>query len=113
MNIEKYLNQMNTLFGDLSNLISTGFNLPPPPSKDGAMSYNAMNDRINDLNKLNVGLGKSESKGTLSITIDVNQKNQDGLLSSNQKMIDKAIDINDLNNYTKNIKYSLDMKGNA
>jgi len=113
LNLEKYMIQLNTLFGDLTDIIGKGFNLPPPPPKDGAMSYNAMNDRINDLNKLNVGLGKSESKGTLSITIDVNQKNQDGLLSSNQKMIDKAIDINDLNNYTKNIKYSLDMKGNA
>jgi len=111
MNIEKYLNQMNTLFGDLSNLISTGFNLPPPPPKDGATSFINTKDQADYLNqKIKESLIKPDSKGLISLNIDVTHKNQDGLIIGRDNVVNKIYENDKLDTYKDKINYNLDIR---
>jgi hypothetical protein len=111
MNIEKYLNQMNTLFGDLSNLISTGFNLPPPPPKDGATSFINTKEQADYLNqKIKESLIKPDSKGLISLNIDVTHKNQDGLIIGRDNVVNKIYENDKLDTYKDKINYNLDIR---
>jgi len=109
INIEKYMNQLNTNFGDLSNLLSKGFNLAPPEPNAGATSFNTK-DQADYLNqKIKESLIKPDSKGLISLNIDVTHKNQDGLIIGRDNVVNKIYENDKLNTYKDKINYNLDI----
>jgi hypothetical protein len=111
MNIEKYMNQLNTNFGDLSNLLSKGFNLPPPQPKAGATSSIDTKNQADYFNqKIKESLTKPDSKGLISLNIDVTHKNQDGLVIGRDNVVNKIYENDKLDTYKDKINYTLDIR---
>jgi hypothetical protein len=105
------MNQLNTNFGDLSNLLSTGFNLTPPQPKVGATSYKAMNDP-EDLNQKMKGSSNSSNNqppSQLAVNFELNVKNESGQFID-KKVITQVFNHNNTQNLANKISHTMDLR---
>ena len=111
LNLEKYMNQLNTNFGDLSNLLSTGFNLTPPQPKVGATSYKAMNDP-EDLNQKMKGSSNSSNNqppSQLAVNFELNVKNESGQFID-KKAMTQVFNLYNTQNLANKVSHTMDLR---
>jgi hypothetical protein len=112
LNLEKYMNQLNTNFGDLSNLLSTGFNLTPPQPKVGATSFINTKDQADHLNEKIKGSSNSSNNqppSQLAVNVELNFKNELGQFID-KKVITQVFNHNNTQNLANKISHTMDLR---
>jgi hypothetical protein len=105
LNLEKYMNQLNTNFGDLSNLLNKGFNLPL--QKESPIMPNKTLE--NQIKKTSQDVSNKINNGTLTVNMVVTQKDKQGLASNIVKPITKIFNFNEMNKLKDTITWGMEV----
>jgi len=111
LNFEKYMIQLNTLFGDLTDIIGKGANLPPQQSIGNATSYKAMNDP-EDLNQKIKGSSNSSNNqppSQLAVNFELNVKNESGQFID-KKAMTQVFNLNNTQNLANKVSHTMDLR---
>jgi hypothetical protein len=111
LNFEKYMIQLNTLFGDFTDIIGKVANLPPSQTIGNATSYKPMNnpEYWNEKIKGSSNSSNNQPPSQLAVNVELNFKNESGQFID-KKLITQVFNHNNTQNLANKISHTMDLR---